>query len=835
MSMNEETDLFFDEDASSTEAPFIAGQVQTIMFAAQDSFYKVLRVQVTDQNIDYEEEEIVVTGSFGDIQLGAGYQFTGRVTNHARYGIQFTASNYTKQSPSTSSGLVNYLAGEHFKGIGKATASKIVDALGVEAINLILADEHVLDDLDLSSKTKASLVEQLAKTDGMERAIIALNDYGFGSALANQIYQKYQNQTLAVLKENPYQLIFDIEGVSFTRIDQLAQQQGMDPLDGRRIQAGTVAALNEVTFGAGDSYVEVDELLSAVQRLLERSQNTAINQALIERAILSLTTDGIIIAEDNRLYMQTIYNAEVAIAEKMVTLTKRKFGAFKRADVLHELKQIEEENDFAYDEAQEDAIVAALTANLFILTGGPGTGKTTIVNGIVKVYRRLLQKEGLKTDELDQAIALAAPTGRAAKRLSEATKMPASTIHRLLGITGRENNADLELESLSSRLLVVDEMSMVDTELFALLLSALPAGMQIILVGDKDQLPSVGPGRVFFDLLATGLLNYRELELIHRQAQGSTIIELASAVKSGQLPADFTAQRADRSFFRATMQTVPKLVAKVAESWRDKGNSVADMQILAPMYKSSAGVHNLNQIAQDIFNPVTPKKREIKLKYGDLSFAFRVGDKVMQTANDPEHNVFNGDIGYIASILYAKDPVNTDKVDMITVDFDAGEVTYVRQDFNQLTLAYATTIHKAQGAEFKLVILPLVNYFSRMLQRNLLYTGLTRASSSLVLIGEEAAFIRATTNEGINRKTTLQERIKQVQAGKPLLGKAESNIAKPQVAKERQAEAIEENTAEQKIVTPDLSEHYLTKVLIDAEQIDPNIGMSDLSPASFAN
>lgn len=829
--MNDDEVFLFDEDVNQVTEnqtePFVAGQVQAIMFAAQDSFYKVLRIQVVEQNIDFDEEELVVTGSFGDIQLGAGYEFKGRVTNHARYGTQFAASNYTKQAPSTSSGLVNYLSSEQFKGVGKATAKKIVDALGIEAIDKILADEQVLDDLELSSKLKETLLTQLRQSDGMERAIIALNDYGFGAALATQIYQRYQLETLPTLKENPYQLILDIEGVSFNRVDQLAQQQGMDPLDARRIQAGTVAALNAVTFGAGDTFVELDPLIVAVQRLLEQSQNVAISSALIEHALVTLTAAGIIVADGSRLYMRPVFEAEQVIAEKMVTLTKRTTGTFKRADVVTELKVVEQAQSFAYDEAQEDAMVAALTSNLFILTGGPGTGKTTIVNGIVATYRRLLRRDGLKPDEIDQAILLAAPTGRAAKRLAEATSLPASTIHRLLGITGRESGEALDIEELTGRLLVIDEMSMVDTQLFALLLEAIPAGMQIILVGDKDQLPSVGPGRVFFDLLATGLLNYRELELIHRQGQGSTIVELASAVKHGELPADFAVRQTDRSFFPAALKTVPKLVGKIAESWRDKGNSVADMQILAPMYKSAAGVHNLNQIAQEIFNPLTPKKREINIKYGDLNFSFRVGDKVMQTSNDPEHNVFNGDIGYITSILYAKDEVNPEKVDVITATFDAGEVTYVRQDFNQLTLAYATTIHKAQGAEFKLVIMPLVNYFSRMLQRNLLYTGLTRAAESLVLIGEESAFQRATATEGINRQTTLQERIKQAQTG-------ETGV--PEVEQTDDHVTTDGVSLVAPVVTaPEVVDYNLTLAKIDGAEIDPNIGMDQLSPYSFMN
>lgn len=855
--MSDDEFFLFDDVETDHDAPQLVGQVMAIRFAAQDSFYKVLQVKITEQNIDYEEEEIVVTGSFGDIQIGAGYEFTGKLTKHPRFGDQFAANNYVRQATSSSSGLVSYLSSEQFAGVGKATATKIVDALGVQAIDRIISDESVLDEVNLSDKVRTSLVEQLKKSDGMDRVIIALNDFGFGANLATLIYQKYQLQTLTILKENPYQLVLEIDGVSFNRIDQLAQQQGMDALDARRIQAGVIVAMNEATFNAGDTFMQADSLQKVTRSLLERNQNVAVDERLIKRAILTLISDGLLVADGDRLYMTQFYQAEIDIAEKMVQLSRAKQTKYSREEVVAALEFVEKVNLFPYDADQRDAIIAALTSNLFILTGGPGTGKTTIVNGIVKSYQRLLQNEGLKSDEVDESILLAAPTGRAAKRLSEATERDASTIHRMLGITGRETTRDLDLDLLTGRLLVIDEMSMVDTELFALLLGCVPLGMQVVLVGDRDQLPSVGPGRVFYDLLATGMLNFRELETIHRQGKGSTIIELAAAVKHGQLPDNFTEQQIDRSFFPAQLKDVPNVVQKVARSWHERGNSVADMQILAPMYKSDAGVHNLNRIAQDIFNPMTGKKREIKLRMGDISFAFRVGDKVMQTVNDPENNVFNGDIGYITSILFAKDEVNDEKTDVISVAFDSGEVTYVRQDFNQITLAYATTIHKAQGSEYKLVILPMVSYFRHMLQRNLLYTGLTRASESLVLLGELAAFRQATMSEGINRQTTLPLRIQQVQAGETIqLPEAPSveavaekaqevttettNVVDEQPAAEEADTALESveqapevEEVEQEVTISKTKDYHLTPELVASGEINPNIGMAGITPYEF--
>ena len=815
------------------EQPTVSGQVKNILFAAQDSFYKVLIIEVANLNFDYDDNEITVTGNFGDIQLGGSYEFKGRLTEHARYGMQFAAQNYQRQAASTSSGLVAYLSSEQFAGIGKATATKIVDALGIEAIDQILDNPAVLDETGISAKQQAVIVAQLQQSDGMERAIIALNDYGFGSNLATTIYQKYQQETLTILKQNPYQMVIDIEGVSFSRMDRLAMQQGIDALDDRRIRAGVIEAINQATFESGDTFMQVAGLLQNTQRILEQAQNVPVPLAQVQQAVLTLTSDGLLIAQGQRLYLRALFEAEKSIAQKLVRLTKTAKTTYPRPKIVKFLQQVEKENPFPYDEIQREAMIAALQSQLFILTGGPGTGKTTIINGVVATLKKLLKDEGLKWDDVEDSIRLAAPTGRAAKRLEESTGMPASTIHRLLGITGREEVTEIDIDELTGRLLVIDEMSMVDTQLFALLLEAIPAGMQVILVGDKDQLPSVGPGRVFYDLLASGLLNYRELETIHRQGKGSTIIQLAGAVKAGYLPDNFTLRQPDRSFFAAQTQRVPAMVTQIATSWRDKGHSVADMQILAPMYRTPAGVHNLNAIAQDIFNPMTAKKRAIPMKVGQHEFTFRVGDKVMQTANDPEHNVFNGDIGYITAIMFAKDTENDDKTDNIVVAFDTGEVIYTRQTWQQLTLAYATTIHKAQGAEYKLVIMPLVNNFSRMLQRNLLYTGLTRASESLVLIGEISAYQRAVATEGVNRQTTLQERLKQAQAGQ-----LESQNEE-QMADVHEDVSVQENVETATVVpASDLTESVptetvLTLQLITDESIDPNIGMDNLTPSDF--
>ncbi|MCM0582271.1 ATP-dependent RecD-like DNA helicase [Weissella diestrammenae] len=817
-----------------TEKSMLTGQVEGIIFAAQDSFYKVLAVTIEDKNFDYDADEMTITGSFGELQIGATYEFVGRVTSHARFGEQFSAQQYKRLAASSSVGLVKYLSSSDFDGIGEKTAEKIVDALGINAIDVILDSPDQLATLGLSFKQQKTIVTQLKQANGMERAIIALNDYGFSANLAAQIYAKYGNATLDILHDNPYQLVIDIEGVSFTRVDQLAMQSGMSALDERRVQAGLIAALNRATFENGDTYITIEQLCIVTIRLLEQAQNVRIDMSLVKQAILGMTQAGYLIADDNRIFMADIYLSEVQIAQKIIELNTQ-IGQFKRAEVVQALNAAEKDNPFPYAEEQQEAMIAALTNKLFILTGGPGTGKTTIINGVVAAFQHLMQKAGWTEKKINAAIKLVAPTGRAAKRLSEATGMPASTIHRLLGITGREKMADLDIDNIEGQLLIVDEMSMVDTELFSILLSATPQNMQVILVGDKDQLPSVGPGQVFSDLLASGKLNFRELELIHRQGDGSSIVTLANEVKHGTLPDDLMQQQNDRAFFAGHVGQVADAIEKIVKSWIAHGNSAADMQILSPMYRTDAGVNQLNLIAQNLFNPLKAKSREMRWREGDFEFGFRVGDKVMQKTNDPENNVFNGDIGYITTILFAKDKQNTEKSDVIEVDFEAQHVTYQRSEFMNLTLAYATTIHKAQGGEYDLVILPLVRQFNRMLQRNLLYTGLTRARKSLVLIGEPDAFQAAAQTQGAVRKTMLPVRLSAAIDGVLPKMPTVAEMTKEVVQNDDASNLVESSQSDTTFETVENEEKIerLTVEKIMAATIEPNIGMADLTPADF--
>ncbi|VDG20748.1 ATP-dependent RecD-like DNA helicase [Lactobacillus sp.] [Lactiplantibacillus mudanjiangensis] len=831
--------LFPDDAAGQTTTPYVVGKVAAVFFSSADSFYKVLLVKVTEQNIDWAEDEIVVTGSFADIQEEATYRFTGKAVRHPKYGTQFQADNYQNETPTSRSGLIAYLAGDDFPGLGKRTAERIVDTLGNQAIDRILEDPKVLTPIGLRASVQQTLIETLRANNGLEQTIIGLNAYGFGSRLAAAIYAKYQGDTLSTIEENPYRLVEDIKGVGFKKADQIAAQLNIDPQADSRLRAGLLTEINELCAQNGDTYTTAKPLLNTTLQLLENSRNVAVDPQKLADQLVALAQDNLIVGDENRIYLRALYEAEWGIAEHL----KRLHDA-DNADDLNEkrvdraIEHVAKASNLTYDASQTQALKSAISSHLFLLTGGPGTGKTTIIRGLVSLFAELHDVSLDINQYKDKTfpILLAAPTGRAAKRMAETTGLPASTIHRLLGLTGREDGPEMPTKDLEGGILIIDEMSMVDTSLFQLLLQAVPSHMQVILVGDKDQLPSVGAGQVFHDLLASPWLPQIELTKIYRQDGDSSIIPLAHAIKDGRLPDDFTVNQKDRSFIACGAYQVNHLVEQIVAKAKARGFSSDDVQILAPMYRGAAGIDQLNKTVQNIFNPVK-SARQKQLTYNDQTF--RVGDKVLHLVNSPEDNVFNGDIGKIVGIDLAKDPHNKSKKDQITIAFEQNEVTYQRSEWNRLTLAYSMSIHKSQGSQFKMVILPMVPQFSRMLQRNLLYTAVTRAEQMLILLGDQQSFLRSVTNESVNRLTTLTKRLQQVfgddQADVTPLSAAETQTS--QVASSESTAAIAtSSTSEPAVEGASASSpktYRLTPALVRSGGIDPMIGMHDSRPTDF--
>ncbi|WP_456687950.1 SF1B family DNA helicase RecD2 [Aeribacillus sp. SP014] len=653
-----------------------------------------------------------------------------------------------------------YQAG-FLKESAKKQRKAIVNELGEHAISIILEDPDSLKRVKKLSKEKAKiLAETLKEHQGLEGVLIGLNQLGIGPALGMKIYQLYREDTLKIIQKNPYQLVEDIEGIGFIRADEIGRELGISGNHPDRLKAACLFTIEQDAVKEGHVYVTKVQLMEKAKKLLTQNGEDISDQD-IERIILELEEDRKIIVEEDRIYLPSLYYAEVGLANNIEEiLTQNQFqDMFPESEFLLELGKLEEKMNVQYAPSQKEAIQRAIHSPILLLTGGPGTGKTTVIKGIVEIYANLhglsLNPKEYQKKEEPFPIVLVAPTGRAAKRMAEATGLPAVTIHRLLGWNGSEGFEHNEDHPISGKLLIVDEVSMVDIWLMHQLFKSLPSDIQIVLVGDEHQLPSVGPGQVLRDLIQSGRIPVVTLTDIYRQAEGSTIIDLAHSIRQGTLPANLLQTTQDRSFIPCTTSQIKEVITRVIENALKKGYSAKDIQVLAPMYRGIAGIDQLNEMLQEMLNPPSKEKREIK--HGNV--IYRIGDKVLQLVNQPDQNVFNGDIGEIVSIFYAKE--NVEKEDMVVISYDGIEVTYTKQDFNQFTHAYCCSIHKAQGSEFPIVILPVVKGYFRMLRRNLIYTAVTRSKQFLIMCGEwEALKMGVYNNQESMRQTTLKERLK---------------------------------------------------------------------------
>lgn len=732
------------------EKNYITGVVEAVFFENASNYYKVMAVDIKETNLDYQEPTITVTGNFGDIQSDTLYRFTGHLVDHPKYGQQFQAESYTKEMPSSRQGLIHYLSSAQFPGIGKRTAEVIVDTLGDDALTLIDNDESVLDQVPhLNAKKKEVLIEGIRENYGMEQTILKLIGYGFGNQIAFRIYQAYKMDTLEMIQENPYQLVKDIRGVGFHRADELAEQLGIEAHSVQRIEAGVLHTIEEHCYQSGDMYMDLRDVMAQTKVLLEESRPYELSFKEIGDVILDMVNQGALQHDERCIYLNELYHAEQGVAASVVRLIDQEQMAYNKEEIEEIIQEIEEAQHLQYGKSQKEAIISALQSPLFVLTGGPGTGKTTIIKGIVSAYAKLNNISLADCNEDDFPIKLAAPTGRAAKRMSETTQLPACTIHRLLGLGMEEELLDSEV-TIQGGLVIIDEVSMVDTQLMNLLLKAILKGTQIILVGDKNQLPSVRPGQVISDLLSVAAIPKCELNQIYRQGSESSIIPLAHDVCEGIFSADFTKNYPDRSYFACHSQQIDQMIEKIVARAQDKGFTPWQIQVLAPMYRGNAGIDHLNEVMQNLFNPLEGNKKSLVWR----EMEYRVGDKVLHLVNSPEENVFNGDMGMITAINLASE--GNENGDEMIIDFDGNEVTLTRSDAHRITLAYCCSIHKSQGSEFKMVILPMVHqYAKKMLQRNLLYTAITRSKEKLILIGEEDVFRYCVDHTGIERKTNL--------------------------------------------------------------------------------
>jgi len=709
------------------------GHITYVRFHSADSKYTVATFQPEEM-----AGRMTIVGSFADPNEDDTYTITGEFTMHPRYGEQFQVHNYEVEMAAGRRELIRYLSSDQFPGIGEKLATRIADTLGDEAITKIVTDPACLDDIPQLSKDKADLIASVLKDKSFDQEVTRFFlSHGLSMRHLNTLKSVYQNSVLQVLETNPYRPMQDIEGIGFKTVDQMGKALGVRDDDPRRLKAAVLDALVQYCFRTGSTYAYYDDIRNMARRFAGMKDESFVSASLGE-----LIQDGSVVEEDERFYTGLLYEAECTIARRLKRFSHRRAIDVDDDALETAIERAQERFGIDYDDTQKDAIRSIMTSPALIVTGGPGTGKTTIVRAILDVYKSFYPKDIVKC---------AAPTGRAAKRMSELTGEEASTIHRLLcwdiasGTAVMDENNPIEADFL-----IVDEFSMVDTVVLAKLLDASVRVKKLLIIGDDAQLPSVSPGCVLKDLLQSGVMTSVALEKIHRQHEHSGIIALSHQLREGMFdPQVFEGK--DDIFFRPCPpdQVVSWIMGLVEEKLND-GFDMFDIQIIAPMYKYTAGVDELNAAAQSLMNPRSPEKKELSFNRK----IFREGDKVMQLVNMTSDNVFNGDMGVIDRIY------RLDSEDYIDVEFDSAVMTYNRAALTQLTLAYAVSVHKSQGSEFPIVIMPLMHEHRYMLRRNLVYTALTRAKSRLYLAGDMGLLAESARRVGEDdRRTTLCARL----------------------------------------------------------------------------
>ncbi len=722
---------------------YIRGKFKQMIFES-DNGYKVglFRVkEASDEFDDMVNKTITYTGYFATVNEEDYYKLTGKFVINERYGEQFQVTNYEREEPKGKDAVIEFLSSSLVKGCGEKTANLIVETLGENALNLIKENYANLLIVPGISEIKAKRIyKSIVKYQSTDEIIVNLKKIGFTINEALTILNKWGESSLEIVSNDIYRLI-DI--IDFTKLDKVFLSMN-DANSPERVIACILETFKRLGFKNGDTYLNKDELYSNVRNEFK----IFLTEEEFDNYLLELMKKDLIIVDESKYFLKDFYFQEVDIAENLELIMRHTNERIDGLDTL--IQSVELEYDVKYNAIQKKAIKNALQNRVSIITGGPGTGKTTIINSIVKLYIRV---NNLGIKEIVNDIALLAPTGRAAKKMSDSTGLGAMTIHRFLKWNKDKNEFQVnEYNKNNQKLVIVDETSMIDTALFDSLLKGLNHNITLVLVGDANQLPSVGPGLVLNDLINSDMFTHTELETIYRQSEDSYIPILAKEIKDRDL-SNFTDQRDDFNFLSASGPSIKELIKKICIMSKDKGLNEEDIQVLAPMYKGENGIDNLNVLLQSIFNPKSKDKKEVKV--GEV--IYRENDKVLQLVNDVDNNIFNGDIGYISNISTV---MGSKKKEVFTINFMGNEVMYTREDLINIKHAYAISIHKSQGSEFAHVIMPVSKAYYKMLYNKLIYTGVSRAKKSLIIIGEEDSFLMAVNNDySRNRKTNLKEQL----------------------------------------------------------------------------
>ncbi|MGN1358277.1 MAG: ATP-dependent RecD-like DNA helicase [Bacilli bacterium] len=720
---------------------YIVGKFIQDIYSNSDNGYMVglLRVSDSDEE-EYINKVITFTGIFDELKYKTNYKMEGNFVSHNKYGKQFQVESYEMILPTEKEELVEFLSSSLFP-IGDKMALNIVNKLGNDTINIIMRDDGCLSDIPRLSEEKARIIrEKILEYQSTSHIVIELNKMGFSTKNAIAIMKKYGDAAIDIVYDDIYKIMDDIE-ITFDEIDKIARNIGYLLNDERRLLALTINMMKILTFNSGDTYLYFDEMYEYMVKHTDQ-----VSYELFEYILLKLEKLERIVKDRDRYYLRELYESEKYISDRLYRLNNLERRKLPKLD--KKINQLELVSGITYDESQREAIYKALNNNLTIITGGPGTGKTTIIRCIVKL---LIEINGLKMDRL----ALLAPTGRAARKLMDTTGVPAYTIHKYLKWDKEKNEFSVnEYCPNKEEYIIIDEASMIDSVLMSSLLKGITLNAKVILVGDYYQLPSVSQGQVLKDLIDSNCLDTVKLNCLYRQSEDSYITTLAHEIKNKEISENFLSKYDDYNFLQCSNDKILGSVVDVVKKALDKGYSDKDIQILAPMYKSINGIDSLNKILQEIMNPKDASKNEITS--GEI--IYREGDKILQLVNDSDNSISNGDIGYIESIM----PTNKtkSKKNEIVINFFGNRVTYTPKDFKNITHGYAISVHKSQGGEFKMVIMPMSSSFRRMLYNKLIYTAVTRAKEKLILVGDPQAFIYGIRNDYVeNRKTGLKEMI----------------------------------------------------------------------------
>lgn len=713
---------------------YIKGNFRKYIFRS-DKNYVVGLFKVYETDLEGLGSTVTFTGYFGDLNETDSYLFNGELVNHDKYGKQFNVTSYEVLLPSDEDHIIDFLSSELFKGIGLKKAKSIVDTLGSNCLTLILDNKDVLRSVSgVTSKQIDVIYDSLFMYKSSYDKMLNLVSIGFSMKDALKI-EKYYGNNIDLVLTSPYQMIGDIPDITFSHIEKLRGNLGilLDDLD--RVSYGIIYVLENLSFRTGNTYSNYSELVSYSKRVL------GVSEDVINKGIANLVNLGKMFTYDDRYILMDSYDSEMYIAKRISALSRE----FDNLSYCDEICSLEEKLGFVFNKEQRDAIEKAFNFNFSIITGGPGTGKTKVVKAITSLYRVI---NNFSRKELLENLVLLAPTGRASKRMSIESGLPSYTIHRFLKWQKEENTFLINEDNKSdAKFVIIDEASMLDNALFYNLLLGLKANCHIVMIGDYNQLPSVGAGQVLKDLISSDVIPVTYLKTLYRQDSNSNINFLAHDIISGKLDMSLFNESDDLTFVSSDGNNLKDCLNDFLITYKDM--SSYDLQVLVPMYKGDNGIDTLNMYMQGILN----EKDNFKNEFLHNGIIYREGDKVIQLVNSVEDNVFNGDIGEIIRVVKGKKRE-------VVCDFDNNIVNYGVSSFENFKLGYAISIHKSQGSEFKVVILPVLNSYNYMLYRKLIYTAVTRAKDKLIVIGEESALRRAIlTDRDENRKTLLKELI----------------------------------------------------------------------------